>query len=138
MIFYPNLYLTNVKEITVELLNKYNIKGLILDVDNTLIDLNRNMLEGAELWSDGLKNNNIKMCIVSNSNKIDKIKGVSNVLELPYISFAKKPLKGGFKKAKKLLELEEESIAVVGDQILTDVLRRKQMQNVYNINKATS
>jgi len=122
MIFYPNLYLNNVKEITIEVLGKYNIKGLILDVDNTLIDLNKKMPEGLEIWSSELKNNNIKMCILSNSNKIEKIKNVSEILNIPYISFAKKPLKQSFRKAQKLLELEEKNIAVVGDQILTDIL----------------
>ena len=43
MILYPKLYLNNVKEISIELLKQYNLKGLILDVDNTLIDYNKNM-----------------------------------------------------------------------------------------------
>ena len=46
MILYPDIYLTNVKEITVELLHKNNIKGLLLDVDNTLIDFELKILEG--------------------------------------------------------------------------------------------
>ncbi|MCL2341904.1 MAG: hypothetical protein FWC53_02375 [Firmicutes bacterium] len=55
MIFYPNLYLNNVKEISIEILRKYNIKGLILDVDNTLIDFEHNMLEGLQGWCSSLK-----------------------------------------------------------------------------------
>ena len=38
MNLYPDIYLKNVKEITIELLRKHEIKGLILDIDNTLID----------------------------------------------------------------------------------------------------
>ena len=38
MILYPKLYLNSVKEISLEMLEKYNLKGLILDVDNTLIN----------------------------------------------------------------------------------------------------
>ena len=45
MVFYPDFYLENVLEITPEFCKKYNIKGLILDVDNTLIDMDRKMLE---------------------------------------------------------------------------------------------
>ena len=41
MKLYPNAYLKNVKEITIDFLNKNNIKALILDVDNTLIDFNK-------------------------------------------------------------------------------------------------
>ena len=64
----------------------------------------------------------IKLCILSNSNKVDKIKGVADKLEIPFIYFAKKPFKSGFKKAMELLGLEAENIAVVGDQIMTDVI----------------
>jgi len=111
MTFYPNLYLNNVKEISIETLKKYNIKGLILDVDNTLIDYKQNMLEGIPEWCQNLKNNNIKICILSNTNKIEKVKKVAEALDIPFISFAKKPLKYGFKKAQKLLWLESKEIA---------------------------
>ena len=39
--------------------------------------------------------------------------------------FAKKPFKSGFLKIKKELNLEENKIAVVGDQIFTDIIRSK-------------
>ena len=65
MILYPDIYLTNVKEITVELLHKNNIKGLLLDVDNTLIDFELKILEGAKDWINNLKKNNFKLCILS-------------------------------------------------------------------------
>ena len=41
-------------------LKENNIKGIILDVDNTLIDLDHNILEGAEEWCNNLKEQNIK------------------------------------------------------------------------------
>ena len=123
MILYPDIYLTNVKEITVELLHKNNIKGLLLDVDNTLIDFELKILEGAKDWINTLKENNFKLCILSNTNKIEKVKMVAKELDIPYINFAKKPLKKVFKKGTELLELQPDQIAVVGDQIMTDVLR---------------
>ena len=49
---YPSLYLDSVKNINPTLLKKNNIKGLILDVDNTLIDYYRNLVEGAEKWCE--------------------------------------------------------------------------------------
>lgn len=125
MIFYPNIYLNNVKDIKVELLKENKIKGLLLDVDNTLIDFNLKILEGAKEWCENLKKNDIRLCILSNTNKIEKVKKVATELELPYINFAKKPFKNGFKRAVKLLELDAKNIGVVGDQIMTDVLRRK-------------
>ena len=122
MKIYPDLYLTNIKEITLELLNKNKIKGLILDVDNTLIDYDKNLLEGAKQWCDNLKENNIKICILSNTNKVKKVEKVAKILDLEYIYFAHKPNKKGFYKAQKLLGLKVEEIATVGDQVFTDVL----------------
>ena len=123
MNFYPNIYLNNVKEIKIELLKENNIKGLLLDVDNTLIDFNLKVLEGSKEWCEDLKKEGIKICILSNTNKIEKVKRVAKELNLEYINFAKKPFKKGFKRAMNLLELDAKHIATVGDQIMTDVLR---------------
>ena len=61
------------------------------------------------------------MCILSNTNKLYKVKKVAETLDLEYLYFAHKPNKKGFKKAKSILNLEPQNIAVVGDQIFTDV-----------------
>lgn len=119
---YPKEYLSNVTEITIDFLNKNQLKGVILDVDNTLIDFNKKLLDGVEEWIKELKENGIKFCIVSNSNKLEKVKKVADTLQIPFIYFAKKPLKSGLKKAKEILNLEAKNIAVVGDQIMTDVI----------------
>lgn len=122
MKLYPKLYLNNVKEITIDLLNKYKIKGLILDIDNTLIDFDEVLLSGCEEWCKTLNKQGIKMCILSNTNKVHKVKKVAETLGLEYFYFAQKPRKQGFYKAQKLLNLKPEEIAVVGDQVFTDVL----------------
>lgn len=122
MDIYPKEYLKSVKEISIEMLKKNNIKGVMLDVDNTLINLKREMPDGIEEWVEKLKENGIKFCIVSNSNKEEKIRGVAEKLDIPYIFFAKKPFKSGFKRAKQILGIEYENIATVGDQIFTDII----------------
>ena len=127
MILYPKLYLKSVKEISLELLNKYNLKSLILDVDNTLISYDKNMPEGIQEWIKQLKHANICLCIVSNSNNKEKVANVAKKLDIPYIYFAMKPFKNGFKKAKEILNLESNQIGVVGDQVLTDVVGANRM-----------
>lgn len=122
MNLYPKIYLEKPIDITIELLNKNNIKGLILDIDNTLIDYDKNLFKGCEEWCENLKKQGIKMCILSNTNKIHKVEKVANTLKLEYLYFAHKPNKKGFKRAKELLNLNEKNIAVVGDQVFTDVL----------------
>lgn len=132
MTIYPKLYCKKVTDISVEYLEKNDIKALILDVDNTLLDFDLNILEGLEEWHKNIRKNNIKTIILSNSNKIEKIKKVANVLDIPYINFATKPLKRGFKKAQKQLDLPNENIAVIGDQIFTDVIGANRMK-MYSI-----
>ena len=95
MLLYPKLYCQKVTDIKVEYLKENNIKALILDVDNTLLDFDLNIVDGLKAWHDEIKANNIK-CII--------------------------PLKRGFKKAKEALGEKAENIAVVGDQIFTDVI----------------
>lgn len=128
MDIYPDLYLDSIKNINATLLKKNNIEGLILDVDNTLIDYDRNLVSGAEKWCDELKNEGIKCVILSNSNKRDKVSNVAKSLDIDYIMFAKKPLKSGFKKALNNLKLEPKKVAVVGDQLFTDVWGAKRMK----------
>lgn len=123
MNLYPKFYLKNVKEIDIELLRKNNIKGLILDIDNTLIDVEKNLLEGADEWCKNLRSQGIKICILSNTSSKEKAQNIAGKLEIPFIYFGKKPFKKGFYQAKELLGLEKtEEIAVVGDQIFTDIL----------------
>ena len=122
MILYPNAHFNNVREITVEFLKENKIKALILDVDNTLIDYDRNLEEETIKWAENLKEKGIKLYILSNSNKKEKVQKVAERMKLGYDYFAKKPLKKGFKKVQKLLEEEPQNIGVVGDQIFTDVV----------------
>ncbi len=128
MILYPKGYFDKVSDISLDYLNKNNIKGLILDVDNTLIDYYKNISDETIKWANNLKNNNIKLVILSNSEKKDKVAGVAQKLKIDYSYFAMKPFKRGFKKAKQMLELENRNIAVVGDQIFTDVIGANRMK----------
>ena len=114
MIFYPKSYFKNILEIDMNFIEKNNIKAILLDIDNTMIDTDNNILEGLEDWVEEAKKHGIKFCILSNTNKKKKAEKMSKKLEVPYIYFAKKPF--------KIVQENSENIAVIGDQILTDVL----------------
>ena len=122
MKIYPNLYLEKVEDITIEILIKNKIKTLILDVDNTLIDYYKNLSDSVINWAKQLKGQGIKLYILSNTNDKQKVEKVANKLEIPYKNFALKPLKRGFKKIQNELKQKPENIAVVGDQIFTDII----------------
>lgn len=122
MILYPNAHFQSVKDISIYFLHKNKINALILDVDNTLIDYNKNLEEDVKKWVDDLKNRGIKLYILSNSNKKEKVEKVAKELNIEYEYFAKKPLKSGFKKVQKKLQEDPKNIGIVGDQIFTDVI----------------
>lgn len=119
---YPNIYLNKVEEITIQTLIKNKIKLLILDVDNTLIDYYKNLSEEVIKWAKEMKGQGIKLYILSNTNNEEKVKKVAQKLDIKYKHFAMKPLKRGFKYIQKETNIKPENIAVVGDQIFTDVL----------------
>ena len=127
MLLKPDMRVDKITDITIEMLKSNNIKAVILDSDNTLIDLNKNPLDGIKEWINEMKKNGIKFCILSNSIKKKKVEKVSKMLDIPYVFFSIKPTKFGFRKAKKILNLNVEQIGVVGDQILTDVIGANRM-----------
>ena len=122
MNIYPKAYFKNVQEITIQFLIKNKIKALILDVDNTLIDYYKNLSDDVIEWAANLQGQGIKMYILSNTNKREKVETVAKRLEIPYKFFAKKPSKNGFLQIQKELDINPENIASVGDQIFTDVV----------------
>lgn len=119
--FLPKLYLDSVYDITIELLCTNNIKGLILDVDNTLVAQyikkpDYKLIE----WINLLRNNQIKLCIVSNGST-KRVLEFNESLGLDVISKAKKPCSRGFLRALSIMGLRQDEVAVVGDQLFTDV-----------------
>ena len=122
MFLYPNAYFEKIQDITIQFLIKNKIKALILDVDNTLIDKHENLSQDVINWVKELKGQGVKMHILSNTNRKAKVERVANTLQLNYEYFGMKPLKIGFNKVRKILNEDSSRIAVVGDQIFTDII----------------
>lgn len=122
MKIYPKVILNSVADITIEFLKENSINALILDVDNTLINIERVIPEATKTWVEIMKQNNIKLYILSNTNNKKKVGDVSEALDIPYRNLAKKPSKKGFFKVQEILQEKPENIGVVGDQIFTDVI----------------
>ena len=132
MNIYPKYYCDRITDIKVDFLKENNIKGLILDVDNTMLDTRLNMVEGLLEWHEKIVKAGIKTMIVSNSNKKEKLDSISGKLNVEYIRLATKPFKRGFIKAQKMLQIPFENIAAIGDQIFTDVIGANRC-NIYSI-----
>lgn len=120
--FLPDQFVKNIFEITPELLKEKGVKGIITDLDNTLVEWDRPLATPQILeWFEDMKKNNIKVTIVSN-NKEGRVKSFSDPLNIPFIFAARKPMGRSFRRALKEMELSKTEAVVIGDQLLTDVL----------------
>lgn len=125
MLFKPTYVFNNVTEITVDFLNKHNIKGLLLDLDNTLTTHNNPVPPQSSLdWLDRMKESGIKMMIVSN-NSSERVQPFAKALGLHFVPNGKKPLTFGYTQAIKEMGINKKNTAAVGDQIFTDILGSK-------------
>ena len=102
-------------------LREHGIKGLILDVDNTLTTHDHPApAEGIQDWIREMKQNGIRLMIVSN-NREERVRPFAELLELPFVSKGAKPLRKGYAAAMKRMRLRAEETAAVGDQLFTDI-----------------
>ncbi len=122
MLFGATIYLDNILELTPKNVDELDIRGIILDVDNTLTTHdNPTPIEGIFDWIDSMKNAGVKLIIVSN-NTPERVSPFANVLGIDFVPDGKKPLSKGFKVALKRLNLPKSQVLAVGDQIFTDIL----------------
>ncbi|WHH59670.1 YqeG family HAD IIIA-type phosphatase [Petroclostridium sp. X23] len=121
-ILFPSLIVDTIEDIDLKTLQKNNIKGLVIDIDNTLVAWDiKEADQKAMRWIEYLKSQGIKVCLVSNNTE-DRVVKFNENLNLFAVHRANKPRKEPFLKALKHLELRPEETAVVGDQVFTDVL----------------
>lgn len=119
--FKPDQYYQDIFSIDLNSLKKEGIDGLICDIDNTIVPWSEDsVIEEVTDWFAEIERHGFKICLVSNGTD-KRVKYFSNELSLPAIGQAVKPAKRAFKLAQKMLELRDDQIAVVGDQIFTDV-----------------
>jgi uncharacterized protein len=119
--FYPKMNIDKIQNIDLGILIGKNIKGLILDIDNTLVPQHRmDADENAIQWIEKVKNAGLKACIVSNASKKRVIRFNEN-LKIHAIHRAGKPGTRALKKALALMALKSNEAAMIGDQIFTDI-----------------
>lgn len=120
--FLPDQHAKSIFEITPESLKDKGIKGIITDLDNTLVEWDRpNATPKLIKWFEEMKHSNVKITIVSNNND-SRVRAFSEPLNIPFIPLARKPLGRAFNRALLEMGLKKEETVVIGDQLLTDVL----------------
>ncbi|WP_102265136.1 YqeG family HAD IIIA-type phosphatase [Mesobacillus jeotgali] len=120
--FLPDQHVKSIFEITPESLKDKGVKGIITDLDNTLVEWDRPYATPLLIeWFENMREHEILVTIVSNNNE-KRVRAFSDPLKIPFIFQARKPMTRAFNKALKQMGLRKEETVVIGDQLLTDVL----------------
>lgn len=129
----PNRFAPRLHDVSLAELAEAGIRGLIIDLDNTLLGFRETELASEHLsWIAEAHERGFTMCMVSN-NFSDRARGIAAQLKIGCVPNALKPLPFGFLRALKQLGLPRRQVAVVGDQLFTDVLGAKLCGNLYTI-----
>lgn len=124
----PRVQAESVLDLDLAELRNVGIRGIIFDLDNTLVEWKQDTLDPEiMLLINRFKSQGFKMCILSNG-LAHRVETIANTLGIPYVSRAVKPRKSPFKKALELLGTSHEETAVVGDQLFTDILGGNRME----------
>lgn len=121
--FKPSYIFNSITDITPEFLKENNITALLLDVDNTLSVAhgNKTLKPGVPEWLSSMRESDVSMMILSNAKK-QRAKLFADSVALDVLGLAAKPLPFGYIKAAKILGAKRKRVAMVGDQIFTDVM----------------
>lgn len=121
-LFRPDYYVDEFIQVRLELIESLKVSGLLIDVDNTLTGWHSMQLD--ERVRDHvlyLKEKGIRICLISNSDAL-RVTPIAKMLGVPFIADAKKPLTASFKKGAQMVSLPADKVAIVGDQLMTDML----------------
>ncbi len=119
----PDRMYSSVTDITYAQLSEMGVRGLLLDIDGTLMPTKTDRPTPDVLrWLCEMKDAGIALFILSNSRRPGRVERLSRSLNIPgFIARAGKPRREGFYRAAGLLGLRGSQLAMVGDQIFTDV-----------------
>lgn len=114
----------SILSLTPELIAQHGLKGLILDVDETLVSFKQSQpVDDVCQWLKQIQSRFIKVVLVSNNVSHSRIARIASALDVEsfYIA-AGKPSRRKLREAAALMQLPHHEIAMVGDRLFTDVL----------------
>ncbi|OPY57866.1 MAG: Pyrophosphatase PpaX [Pelotomaculum sp. PtaU1.Bin035] len=121
-LLYPKIYVSSIIDIQIEWLKELGIKGVLFDLDNTIIKRDSDQFP-PEIsgYLNELRGYGFKLGIISNNTR-KRVMAIAGSLEVPSIYRAVKPLVRPFRRALEMLGTSALETALVGDQIFTDIL----------------
>jgi uncharacterized protein len=119
----PDLFLDGpILKLTPERVQQHGLKGLVLDVDETLVPIRMAEMSAEILpWVQAMQQV-VNISLVSNNMSESRIQRIADALQVPYIAGAAKPSRRKLRKAVEAMQLPPEQVGMVGDRLFTDVL----------------
>ena len=118
--FYPTKWVQSIYDVDFKKLYKKGYRGILSDIDNTLVEHDADASDEIILFLKELKEMGYEICLISNNNE-ERVSRFNKTLNLYMIFNAKKPLKKGYLKAMELMGTNKSNTIFIGDQIFTDI-----------------
>lgn len=123
--FFPDTYVASTYVIDFEELYKKGYRGLIFDIDNTLVPHGAPADERAKKLFAKLKSLGFHCCLISN-NQEPRVKMFNQDIQVDYVYNAHKPSTKNYKKAMEMMGTNQKNTLFIGDQLFTDVWGAKR------------
>ena len=118
--FYPDTWVDSTYQIDFDELYKKGYRGLIFDIDNTLVPHGEPADERAKALFAHLKELGFSCCLLSN-NQLERVQMFNRDVQVHYIEDAHKPSRKNYLKAMELMGTDLSDTVFIGDQLFTDV-----------------
>lgn len=123
--FYPDVYFTSAYQIPYEALYQKGYRGIIFDIDNTLVEHGAPADARSIALMERLKKTGYQVFLLSN-NKEPRVKTFNDAVHVSYLHKAGKPGRRGYEKAMERMGTDAATTLFVGDQLFTDVWGAKK------------
>ena len=129
--FFPDEYISSTYAIPFDRLYEEGYRGIIFDIDNTLVPHGAPADERAKQLFRDLKELGYSCCLLSN-NQEPRVKMFNEEIGGPYIFNAHKPAGKNYRRAMQLMGTDRNTTLFVGDQLFTDVwgAKRSGIRNI--------
>jgi len=117
---YPGAYAQDVFSIDYKKLYDHGYRGILFDVDNTLVHHNEPITPEAEALFAKLKAIGLQAALVSNNGE-DRLARFTETIDVPFIANADKPEPEGYLQAMDMLGFQKAEVLAIGDQMFTDI-----------------
>jgi len=129
--FCPDQVATRLEDIDQQALLDRGLKALLIDVDNTLVNWRDDEIPSERRRWLEVAEEHFALCLLSNTITVQRVEQLGQRLGLPAVGrwgWGRKPFSGGYRQALQLIGAGATETAMIGDQLLTDILGANRLR----------